>query len=213
MQPHLSCSSLRLPPVSLSLFLSIFCLHFTISDRHLNWNMYIWCDMVYSDFRCLSKSSASDRNWFVVLSYQYRDGLVLIFSLETLSGLEIYIRWQIYSVLEWIQFVSAQTIRQNPHLQSTQQDFPCKPLQWNERNNYFGISNDYAAASGETRYSGVILDSVVMGRWMGKGERQLVSKRGNTCAWHHSPAQLLIFPISETFTHHHKHPQTEIQSN
>lgn len=30
------------------------------------------------------------------------------------------------------------------------------------------ISYDYAAASGETRYSGVILDSVVMGRWMGK---------------------------------------------
>lgn len=33
--------------------------------------MYIWCDMVYSDFRCLSESSASDCNWFVVLSYQY----------------------------------------------------------------------------------------------------------------------------------------------
>ncbi len=58
----------------------ILCLGFFLSSActsqfltHLNWNMYIWCDMVYSDFRCLSESSASDRNWFVVLSYQYRE--------------------------------------------------------------------------------------------------------------------------------------------
>ncbi len=57
-----------------------FCLCFFLSSActsqfltHLNWNMYIWWDMVYSDFRCLSESSASDRNWFVVLSYQYRE--------------------------------------------------------------------------------------------------------------------------------------------
>lgn len=31
------------------------------------------------------------------------------------------------------------------------------------------ISYDYAAVSGESWYSDVILDNVVMGRWMGEG--------------------------------------------
>lgn len=62
------------------------------------------------------------------------NGLVLKFSLEMLSGPEIYIRWQIYSVLEWNQFVSAQKIRHNPHLQLNQKNFPCKTsaMKWEE---------------------------------------------------------------------------------
>lgn len=58
---------------SVFLFLSIFCLHFFWQLFKLKHVYMMLHGTVYSDFWSLSEGSASDYNWFVVLSCQYRE--------------------------------------------------------------------------------------------------------------------------------------------